>query len=150
MKTLLASVLLCAAGCAPSGATYVLPDEFSAEQELMLQDGADLWNERVPAHEAINLVFGVTPRNPERYVMSGTELGSPGWTWAARGITRIDVIWLEANKAMFLLPAVAAHELAHLHGVHHIGSPTALMYNTITPQNRTVTVEDMAAWREAH
>ena len=149
MRYLLALLAL-TTGCSASNAIYVIPGAFTAEEEALIADGADLWNEHVPAHEAINLVFGVTPRNPERILMTGTDLGSPGWTWAERGICMIDTTWLARENAMWLLPAVAAHELAHMEGLHHSGGPSDLMFGVNSARNMQVTGADLTEWRRAH
>lgn len=148
MRYLLLALLT--TGCSASNAIYVLPDEFTPEQEAMIQDGADLWNAQVPAHEQINLVFGVNPRNPERILMTGTDLGSPGWTWRERGISMIDTSWLARENGMFLLPSVAAHELAHMEGLHHSGGPSDLMFGVNSVKNMDVTSQDLREWRRAH
>lgn len=148
MRYLLALLLL--SGCSGSQAIYVLPGEFSPEQELAISDGAELWNQHLPTHEQLNLVFG-TPSGHARMVQNGRGDGkSPGMTMTNRDLVFINIEWLERDKGMFLLPSVAAHEFAHLEGCKHTQDETALMYSVNSVRNMQVTESDLTEWRRVH
>lgn len=146
MKYLLLALLT--VGCSGSETIYVLPGHFSLEEEQLIQDGAELWNAHVPAHEALNLVFGDGPNH--RVLYADTDIGSPGRTESARGVSIIDIKWMRERNALWLLPSVAAHELGHLVGLHHNGGETDLMYGVNSWKNMQITETDLQEWRKAH